>query len=356
MKKLKVAINGFGRIGRIFFRQALAPRPGSGQARDDIEIVAINDLGAPENLAYLLKYDSVYGRFQGGPVKADISQSGTTSNGEGARLIVGKKEIPVYQEKDPAKLPWGELGVDIVVEATGVFRTYEKSKPHLDAGAKRVVITAPAKDAGTTQTFTPNVGVQFASAGAITSNASCTTNATTPVMAVMMQNPGVAKALLTTVHGYTASQRLVDGPSDDIRRGRAGAVNIVPSHTGAAVATQKAIPDIENKFDGVAMRVPVPSGSLLDFTFLAKRKTSVDEINEIFREAAGKPEWEGILAVTDEPLVSSDILRQPYGSIVDTSFTRVVDGDLVKIFSWYDNEWGYCAMLVKHVETVGAHI
>lgn len=331
---MKIAINGFGRIGRIFFRQAFG--------RKDIDIVAINDLGSPDNLAYLLKYDSVYGRYEKNIVVKDGS------------FVIDGQEIKVLNEKDPAKLPWGKLGVDVVVESTGVFESYEKAKPHLDAGAKRVVITAPAKDAGETKTATPNVGIRLLSEGLITSNASCTTNATTPIAAVMLKNPGIKKAILNTVHGYTATQVVVDGPvkGKDLRRGRAAAMNLVPSSTGAALATAKAIPELLNKFDGVSVRVPVVSGSLVDFTFVAERKTSVEEINNIFKEAARQPEWAGILAVTEEEIVSTDILGEPYGAIVDLQMTRVVDGDLVKIFSWYDNEWGYCAMLTKHLEAL----
>ncbi|MBI2627997.1 MAG: type I glyceraldehyde-3-phosphate dehydrogenase [Candidatus Niyogibacteria bacterium] len=330
---LKIAINGFGRIGRIFFRQAIGV--------PDIEILAINDLGSLENIAYLLKYDSVYGRFE----KEIKIKNGI--------LIVDGRKIKFFSEKDPGRLPWKELGIDVVVESTGVFDSYEKAEPHLKAGAKRVVITAPAKDSGLTKTATPNVGVDFLKTGLITSNASCTTNAVTPVAAVMMQNPGVKKAILNTAHGYTATQGIVDGPAGkDFRRGRAAGANIIPSSTGAGEAAVKAIPALKGKFDGVAIRVPVISGSLADFTFLAERKTSAKEINDIFRAAAAEPAWQGILTVTEEPLVSSDILRQPFGAIVDLAMTRVVDGDLVKVFSWYDNEWGYGAMLLKHVEAL----
>ena len=316
---MKIAINGFGRIGRIFFRQVCN--------HPDIEVVAVNDLGDKDNLFYLLQNDSVYGKFEG-------------SIG-GARF---------FQEKDPSKLPWKSLDIDIVVESTGFFDSYEKAKAHLIAGAKRVVISAPVKD-DNTLTFTPNVCSGDVAKFKITSNASCTTNAVTPIIAIMEQSPGIKKALLNTVHGYTATQALVDKPdSKDWRRGRAAAVNIVPSTTGAAIAAAKAIPAIAGKFDGVALRVPVASGSLIDFTFISEKPTSAPEINNIFREAAKKPEWQGIIKVADDPLVSADILGEPYGSIVDLDFTRVVGGDLVKIFSWYDNEWGYCAMLIKHIE------
>ncbi|MBI5005430.1 MAG: type I glyceraldehyde-3-phosphate dehydrogenase [Candidatus Lloydbacteria bacterium] len=322
MKPIRIAINGFGRIGRIFFRQAYE--------NPNFKIVAINDLGSKKNLLYLLKYDSVYGKYET-PISEDLV---------------------FLSERDPARLPWKDMNIDVVVESTGVFESYEKAKTHLSAGAKRVVITAPVKD-DDAKTFTPNVGVEMAELSAITSNASCTTNATTPVVAVMMETVGIAKAVLNTVHGYTASQALVDSPIEkDFRRGRAAAHNITPSSTGAAVATAKAIPGIANIFDGIAMRVPVISGSLVDFTFVAKRKTSVEEINDIFKQAEKRDEWKGILKTTEEPIVSSDIIHDSYGAIIDLNMTRVVDGDLVKILSWYDNEWGYSAMLLKHVESL----
>ena len=333
MAKVKIAINGFGRIGRIFFRQAFG--------NPDIEIVAINDLGSPENLVYLLKYDSVYGPY-------DKKVESYERN-----IVIDGHEIIILQEKDPSNLPWGELEIDVVVESTGLFESRDKASLHLNAGAKRVVITAPAKD-DTTPIATPNVGMDTLSSDKISSNASCTTNAINPVASIMMANPGIEKALLTTVHGYTATQGLVDGPDkkDDFRRGRAAALNIVPSTTGAAKATTRVIKALEGKFDGLAIRVPVISGSLIDFTFIASRPTSVEEINNIFKEAAAKPEWQGIMMVTEDPIVSSDILGNPHGSIVDLALTRVADGTLVKIFSWYDNEWGYASMLLKHVLTV----
>lgn len=328
----RIAINGFGRIGRIFFRQAFC--------HTDLDVVAINDLGTSENLAYLLKYDTVYGRYE-----KEVMQKEEV-------LIVDGKEIKVLNEKEPAKLPWKNLGVDIVIESSGVFDSRDEAAAHLDAGAKRVVITAPAKDE-ITPTATPGL-LENTKLDKITSNASCTTNAVNPVMAIMMANPGVQKALLTTVHGYTATQGLVDGPDKkgDFRRARAAAQNIVPSTTGAAAATARVLPGLKDKFDGIAIRVPVISGSLIDITFIASRPTSVEEINNIFKEAAVRSEWQGIMTVTEDPLVSSDILRNPHGSVIDLGLTRVVDGDLVKIFSWYDNEWGYGAMLLKHVLTV----
>lgn len=334
MKKTRIAINGFGRIGRVFFRYAYG--------NPDLEFVAINDLGDPENMAYLLKHDTVYGYYE----KSVESRNGN--------LVVDGKEIKILQEKDPGLLPWNDLNIDIVVESTGVFESRDKAAPHLDAGAKRVVITAPAKDE-ITPTSTPNVGEEFLKLDKITSNASCTTNAATPVMAVMGANPGVKKAILNTVHAYTASQGLVDGPDkkNDFRRARAAALNIVPSTTGAALAATKALPSLAGKFDGISLRVPVVCGSIMDFTFVSARPTSAEEINDIFKRSAKEKQWKGILLVSEEPLVSSDILKNPHGSIVDLAMTRVIDGDLVKVMAWYDNEWGYAAMLLKHVLAVG---
>lgn len=333
MKKTRIAINGFGRIGRNFFRLAFS--------HPDLDFIAINDLGSLENLAYLLKYDTVYGHYE---KSVDIKDN---------KLVVDGKEISVICEKDPGALPWRDLNIDVVVESTGVFESRDLAGPHLTAGAKRVVITAPTKD-DATPTATPNVGEEFLKLDKITSNASCTTNAVTPVMAVMAKDPGVKKAVLSTIHAYTASQGLVDGPDKktDFRRARAAALNIVPSTTGAAIAATKALPSLARKFDGISLRVPVICGSIMDFTFIASRQTSVEEINSIFRNAAALKEWQGILSVTEEPLVSSDILKTSYGAIVDLQMTRVIDGDLVKILVWYDNEWGYASMLLKHVLAV----
>lgn len=333
-KKTRIAINGFGRIGRIFFRYAFG--------HQEIDIIAVNDLGTLENMAYLLKYDTVYGHY------------GKSVESKNGGLVVDGKKIKVLQEKDPSKLPWKDLDIDIVVESTGVFESRDKAAPHLDAGAKRVIITAPAKDE-ITPTSTPNVGEEFLKLDKITSNASCTTNAATPVMAVMGANPGVKKAILNTVHAYTASQGLVDGPDkkNDFRRARAAALNIVPSTTGAAIAATKALPSLSGKFDGISLRVPVVCGSIMDFTFVSARPTSAEEINDIFKKAAKEKQWQGILSVSQEPLVSSDIIKNPHGSVIDLAMTRVIDGDLVKIMAWYDNEWGYAAMLLKHVLAVG---
>ncbi len=330
----RIAINGFGRIGRIFFRQAYGV-PG-------LDIVAINDLGDLENLAYLLKYDTVYGRFA-----KDVQVQGTN-------LVIDGKPIPYSQQKDASALPWRQLGVDIVVESTGVFESFEKAKVHLDAGAKRVVITAPAKDADGTLGRTVLVGINEGKLKElpISSTASCTTNAAAPVISVLSQNPGIAKAMLNTVHAYTATESIVDSPAKgkDFRRGRAAAQNMGPSTTGAAIAVTRVIPELAGKFDGIAIRVPTVSGSIADITFVAKRKTSAEEINAILTAAAQEPRWQGILKVTSDQIVSSDIVGESHGAIVDLQFTKVVDGDLVKVLSWYDNEWGYVSTLVRHVQ------
>ena len=329
---LRLAINGFGRIGRTFFRVAFG--------QEDIEIVAINDLGDIENLVYLLRRDTVYRLFD---KEAEVK--------DGA-LVVDGRQIKYFQEKDPAKLPWKDLEIDVVVESTGVFTSSERAKAHISAGAKRVVITAPAKD-DVTPTVTPSVNLQALNQSQISSNASCTTNAVVPVMAVMSEKLGIAKAMLSTIHAYTATQGVVDGPNKNFKRGRAAAQNVVPSSTGAALATAKVLPSLKNIFDGISFRVPVVCGSVIDLVFLSQRKTSVEEVKDIIKEAASQEKWQGILGYTEEPLVSSDILSNPHGSVVDLSMIRVVDGDLVKIVSWYDNEWGYCQMLLRHIREVG---
>jgi len=324
---MRIAINGFGRIGRVFYRQV--------SGLPDFEVVAINDLADKDNLLYLLEHDSVYGKFA---------------------LPEKIKDIKFLQEKDPAKLPWKDLDIDIVVESTGFFDSYDKAKAHLDAGAKRVVITAPVKD-DMVITFTPNVYPEDISKSKITSNASCTTNAITPLISILAKNPGIKKAVLNTIHAYTATQGIVDKPdAKDWRRGRAGTIDISPSSTGAAVSAAKAIPEMKGIFDGVAVRVPVPVGSLIDLTFVSKRNTSAEEINEILTAESRNPEWQGIIKVSNEQLVSTDIIGESYGSIVDLGFTKVIDGDLVKIFSWYDNEFGYAAMLIKHMEILKKYL
>jgi glyceraldehyde 3-phosphate dehydrogenase len=336
----RIAINGFGRIGRSFLKRA--------QKYSDLEIVAINDLGNVGNLAYLLAYDTVYGR------------SGLDVSVDGQTLVVDGKAIPVLQEKDPANLPWKKFDVDVVVESTGFFTHIADAKKHLDAGAKKVVITAPAKGEPIpgVESATILLGVnedKFKTCD-ITSNASCTTNAASPVIQVLHEALGIEKALLNTAHGYTASQNLQDGPKKDWREGRAAAGNIVPTSTGAAIAVTKAISELEGKFDGIALRVPVIVGSVADITFIAKRDTTVEEVNDILRKASATERWQGILKVSDEELVSSDIIGEPYGAIVDSRMTRVVDGNLVKVLSWYDNEMGYSHTLVEHVRKLAQHI
>ena len=312
----------------------------------NFEIVAINDLGAVDNLAYLLKYDTAYGRS---PYDVAVENGG---------LVIGGKKIQFLSEREPAKLPWKQLAIDIVIESTGFFASYEKAKVHLDAGARRVVVTAPVKDdpaAANIKGATVLMGVNegLLDGTSITSNASCTTNAASPLIAILKQAIGIEKALLNTVHAYTASQSLIDGPKPkDFREGRAAAMNIIPTSTGAAVATTKAHTDLAGKFDGISMRVPVPVGSIIDITFLASRKTTVEEVNQALERAAASKEWSEIFAVTKEPIVSSDIIGSRYAAIADLPFTRVVDGDLVKVLAWYDNETGYTQTLVQHVATI----
>src|SRR3989344_3234240 len=329
MKKqqLKVAINGFGRIGRAFLKLAWE--------RDDIEIIAVNDLGSIESISYLLKYDTVY-RTWNHDVRYDNN---------GTLLIIDGKKVQFLSEKDTTKLPWKDLDIDVVVESTGLFTSYEKSQFHIDNGAKAVVITAPASiDGGAVAGETILLGVNEDKLGIckITSNGSCTTNAASPLIAILDNAIGIEKAVLNTAHGYTASQSLVDAPSKkDLREGRAAAQNIVPSSTGAAIAVTKAFTKLEGKFDGISMRVPVPAGSIVDVTFIAKRNTTREEVNEILKQASQTEKWKNIFAVTEEPLASSDILGNLHASIADLELTRVVDGNLVKVMGWYDNEMGY---------------
>ena len=330
-----VAINGFGRIGRTFLRMAIE--------HPDFEIVAINDLGDVDMLAYLLQYDTAYGRA---PFSVKVVEGG---------LQVGDKTIAVLSERDPAKLPWKDLNIDVVVESTGIFNSYEKSKAHLEAGAKKVVITAPVKDnpadsgvEGTTVLM--GVNQEALKTCQITSNASCTTNATSPLIGILKETIGIDKAILNTVHAYTATQALVDGPTKkDFREGRAAAQNIIPSSTGAAHATALAHTELAGKFDGISIRVPVVVGSIVDVTFIASRPTTVEEVNQVLAEAAKTPRWKEIFAVTNDPIVSSDIIGARYASVADLAMTRVVDGNLVKVLAWYDNETGFTHTLVAHV-------
>jgi glyceraldehyde 3-phosphate dehydrogenase len=328
----RIAINGFGRIGRQAFKVA--------SRRPELEIVAINDIGDVANMAYLLKYDSVYRRDD-----QDVRAEGST-------IVVGGKQYPVLSVKEPTELPWRDLNVDVVIESTGRFTKREQAVAHLDAGAKAVVISAPAKGA---PAFVLGVNDTEYQPGTDTviSNASCTTNSITPVMAVLDEKFKVLKALMTTVHSYTADQRLVDSPHSDWRRGRAAAQNIVPTSTGAARAAAEALPQLKGIFDGVSLRVPTIDVSLSDLTVLLGTKTTAEEINNTFREAAQSDRYRGILAVTDEPLVSADFIGNPASGIVDLELTQVIDGDFVKVFAWYDNEWGYSNRLVEEVVMVG---
>ena len=330
-----MAINGGGRIGRAFLRIA--------KDRDDVEVVAINDLGNIDNIAYLIKYDSAYGqRFQS-----------VTVSGDKKAIIVDGKEIAFLSEKDPALLPWKDLGIDVVVESTGFFTSLEKARAHVTAGAKKVVITAPAKDDPSAEdeaTILMGINEDKLATCTVTSNASCTTNAGSPLLQILHEAIGVEKALLNTVHGYTASQGIVDGPNaKDFKEGRAAAQNIVPTSTGAAKATTKVITDLAGKFDGVAIRVPVIAGSIVDVTFIAKRDTTAEEVNEILKKAAGEERWSKTFSITEDPIVSSDILGSHFASIADLGLTRVVDGNLVKVMAWYDNEMGYTYSLLEHV-------
>lgn len=343
MKKTRVAINGFGRIGRSFFRVA--------QGREEIEIVAINDLGDLENFAYLLKYDTAQGKSD-----LDIHVSEDKS-----KLIVEGREISFLSVKDPSELPWSDLNVDIALEATGIFASFEKSRAHLEAGARRVVVSAPVKDEPphgiTGATVLMGVNEDKLKTCDISSNASCTTNAGSPLVQILKESIGVEKALLNTIHGYTATQSIVDSPNKkDFRKGRAAAQNIIPSTTGAAIATTKAIDGLDGKFDGIAIRVPVIVGSIVDVTFLAGRVTNTTEVNDILKKAASEERWKKVFTVTEEPLVSTDIIGSPYASIADLNFTRVVGGNLVKVMAWYDNEMGYTHSLVEHVVKSGSYI
>lgn len=335
-----VAINGFGRIGRAFFKLAIT--------KPELNIVAINDLGDLANLAYLLKYDSAYGRFD-----KEVSVNATN-------LVVDGKSYPFIQEKDATKLPWGTMNVDIVVESTGVFESFEKASVHKTAGAKHVVITAPAKDEDSADAKTVLMGINEddLKTCSISSNGSCTTNSASPIMEILEEKLGIKKAFLNTIHAYTATQSLIDAPAkgNDYRRGRSAAVNISPSTTGAAIAVTRAVHDLLGKFDGVAFRVPVQTGSISAIVFLAGRPTTIEEINTILETAAQEPRWKGIFATTRDQLVSSDIVGNPHAAIADLLLTHVTDGDLCAVYSWYDNEYGYTISLVDHVLKVAANL
>ncbi len=345
---LRVAINGFGRIGRTSFKVAIDKHKG------ELEIVAINDLGDAETLAHLLKYDSNYGIW-----KWEVGS-------DEKHIIVDQKPYLVLQEKEPQNLPWKDLNVDIVIESTGKFTDSEGAGAHLKAGAKRVVISAPIHGStslttsgdGTSgiNTYLLGVNGDKYAGEEIISNSSCTTNCIAPVAAIMHSKFGILKAMMTTTHAYTQDQNLQDGPHRDLRRARGAAQNIVPTSTGAAISTTHVIPELEGKFDGTAMRVPVAVGSISDFTFLLKKKVTVEEVNQAFKEASENPIYKGILAVTEDPIVSSDIVGRSESAIVDLSLTQVVDGDMVKVFAWYDNEYGYSNRLVEQVINVGRNL
>ncbi len=343
MTPVRIGINGFGRIGRAFLRAVWK--------REGLEVVAINDLGDVNQFAYLLRYDSVYG------------QAPFSVGTDGEALVVDGKRIVHTAQPDPGKIPWAASGVDIVVESTGFFASYAQAQAHLASGAKRVVITAPVRDEPPegigAATVLMGINEEALKTCQITSNASCTTNAASPVIQILHEAIGIEKAVLSTTHAYTASQALVDGPakkpksSADYRDGRAAAHNIVPSATGAAVAVTKAVVDLAGRFDGISLRVPVIAGSIADVTFIARRDTSVEEVNGILRRAAGEERWRRVYAATEEPIVSSDIIGSAFASIADLSMPRVVGGNLVKVLAWYDNEMGYVHSLVEHVAAVG---
>lgn len=334
--KTRIAINGFGRIGRNAFKVAFE--------RSDIDIVAINDLTDTKTLAHLLKHDSNYGTYS-----HDVSF-------DDQHIIVDGKKVVVLAEKDPANLPWGEHKIDVVIESTGFFVKPELAKAHVDAGAKKVVLSAPSKGEHADDAKTIVLGVnenELESSGDVISNASCTTNCITPVMEVLETNFGIEKALMTTVHSYTASQALQDAPKKDLREARNAAENIVPTTTGASIAAAKALPALENKFGGLSVRVPTPVVSLSDFAVVLKRDVTIEEVNNAFKKAASEPYFQGILAVTEEELVSGDYIGNSHSSTVDLKLTNVVGGNLVKVVAWYDNEWGYSNRLVEVVADTG---
>jgi glyceraldehyde 3-phosphate dehydrogenase len=328
----RIAINGFGRIGRNTFK--------AGFGKPGFNVVAINDLTDTKTLAHLCKYDTVYGKY-------DKSVSSDSKH-----LKVGGTKIPVFSEKDPSNLPWKELKVDIVLECTGFFRTEEAASAHLKAGARRVIISAPAKG-GNVPTHVVGVNDKKYKKGKITNNASCTTNCIAPVAAILEGAFGIKKAMMTTIHAYTADQRLQDAPHKDLRRARAAAMNIVPTTTGAAIATTEVIPKLKGLFDGISIRVPTPVVSLSDYTILLKKKTTAEKVNDVFKKAAKNPLFKNIVEVTNEPLVSSDFIGNPASAIVDLGMTKVIDGDFLKLIVWYDNEWGYSNRLAEMAIRIG---
>lgn len=341
---MKLAINGFGRIGRTSLRVLL-------DRGLEKSIIAVNDLTDAATLAALLKYDSNYGHI-GCEVSGENFEDVKDPAGPVGNIIVNGHEILVFSQKDPTQLPWGDLGIDIVIESTGRFVDQEGAGQHIKAGAKRVILSAPAKE-GSVKTIVMGVNDDsLKKTEEIISNASCTTNCISPVAQVIVDKFGVAKAMMTTIHGYTSDQNLQDGPHKDLRRARAAATNIVPTSTGATIAAAEVVPELKGLFAGVSLRVPIPVGSISDFTFLLKRKTTVKEINDTLTKASESKRYKGIMSVTNEPIVSSDIIGDPHSSIVDLSLTQVLDDDFVKIFAWYDNEFGYCNRLIDQAELV----
>ena len=331
----RVGINGFGRIGRNFFRAAI-------EQGADLEVVAVNDLTDNKPLAHLLKYDSIMGRFNG-----EVSY-----DDEG--IIVDGKHIKVLAQRDPADLPWGELGVEVVVESTGFFTDGEKAAAHIAAGAKKVVISAPAKNVDGTFVMGVNDGDYDPATMNIISNASCTTNCLAPLAKVLHENFGIERGIMTTIHSYTGDQRVLDAPHKDLRRARAAALNMIPTKTGAAQAVALVLPELKGKFDGLAVRVPTPTGSLTDLTFVASKEVSVEAIQAAVK-AAAEGELKGVLEYTEDPIVSTDIVGNPHTSIFDATETKVI-GNLVKVLSWYDNEWGYSNALVRLTSLVGSKL
>ena len=351
---VRVAINGYGRIGRVAHRIIIE------KFADQIEVVAIN-AGSSTDMQgwmYLLQYDTTYrplahhSIFIQKPEEVENKTSLETIGG----LVIDDKVIPFYSEKDPTKLPWRDLNVDVVIESTGAFTTKEKIQPHIDSGAKSVILSAPFKDEQSGATYV--LGVNLNEGGSdklenIVSNASCTTNCIAPVAAIMLEAFGIEKAMMTTIHGYTSDQSLQDGGHKDYRRARAAAQNIIPTSSGATIAAAKAIPELQGIFNGLAIRVPVPVGSLSDFTFLVKRDTTPEEVNATLKAASENPRWKGIFTTTNDPLVSSDIIGSSHSSIADLSLTQVVGGNMVKVIAWYDNEFGYSNRLVEETLILG---
>lgn len=335
--KTRVAINGFGRIGRNVFKVLFE--------RKDIEVVVLNDLTDNATLAHLLKYDTTYGMYG-----HDVSSDDDSITVDGAK-------IQILSEKEPAKLPWGDLNVDVVIESTGFFVDPDKAKAHVEAGAKKVIISAPAKGEGADNAHTVVLGVNDdsleGSDATVLSNASCTTNCISPVMSIIQNEFGIDTAMMTTIHSYTADQNLQDGPHKDLRRARAAALNIIPTTTGATVAAAKVIPELEGKFDGMAIRVPTAVGSLSDFVIVTKEAVTIESVNDAFKAAAKQPYYQGILEVTEDPIVSSDIVGNSHSAIIDLSLTKVTGDKMLKVVAWYDNEWGYSNRLAELVADTG---